>query len=124
MTDTSNMWDAWNYRDDLTDATAGDQASIVGFHVEATDGSIGKIDEATDEVGARYLVVDTGPWIFGSKVLLPAGVVTRIDRAEEKVYVDRSKDQIKAAPDYDADQRADEAYRNKIGGYYSGNDVR
>jgi hypothetical protein len=30
-------------------------------------------------------VVDTGPWIFGRKVLLPAGVVERIDTVEHKV---------------------------------------
>jgi 3',5'-cyclic AMP phosphodiesterase CpdA len=120
VTDTVGNWDAWNYRDDLDDTATGADTSLVGYHVEATDGGIGKIDEATGEVGARYLVVDTGPWIFGSKVLLPAGVVTRIDRAEEKVYVDRSKDQIKNAPEYDADKRNDDSYRGQIGGYYGG----
>jgi hypothetical protein len=34
-------------------------------------------------------------------VLLPAGVVKRIDTLEHKVYVDRNKHQIKAAPEYD-----------------------
>ena len=52
----------------------GRQNDLTGFSVEALDGSIGKIDEASNEVGASYLVVDTGPWIFGKKVMLPAGV--------------------------------------------------
>src|SRR3954453_9499375 len=56
-----------------------DTPAIDGFGVEARDGSIGKIDEATYEVGSSYIVVDTGPWIFGKKGLLPAGVVERID---------------------------------------------
>jgi hypothetical protein len=47
---------------------------LTGFDVEAADGSIGKVDEATQEVGESYLVVDTGVWIFGKKVLLPAGL--------------------------------------------------
>ena len=38
--------------------------------MEATDGSIGKVDEATSEGGSSYIVVDTGPWIFGKKVQL------------------------------------------------------
>jgi hypothetical protein len=59
----------------VDDAEADEVASegIAGFHVEAVDGHIGSIDEASYEVGGAYLVVDTGPWIFGRKVLLPAG---------------------------------------------------
>ena len=67
-------------------------ANLSGYDVEATDGSIGEIDEATYEVGSACLVVDTGPWIFGRKVLLPAGTVQRVDHGERKVYVDRTKD--------------------------------
>jgi hypothetical protein len=55
------------------------RSDVVGFDVEATDGSIGKIDEATYDVGSSYVVVDTGPWIFGSKVMLPAGIITRVE---------------------------------------------
>ena len=50
---------------------------LVGFKVEAVDGGIGKIDEASNDVGASYIVVDTGPSIFGKKVMLPAGVIGR-----------------------------------------------
>ena len=58
----------WTYRDTLD--TSRD---MVGYNVEATDGSIGKIDEASTETSRRYLVVDTGFWIFGKKRLIPAG---------------------------------------------------
>ena len=34
--------------------------------VEATDGRIGSVDEASDDTDARWLVVDTGPWIFAA----------------------------------------------------------
>ena len=70
--------------------------------VEAVEahGDIGKIDEATNKVGGSYIVVDTGPWIFGKKVLLPAGVATR-DYDDEKVFVNRTKEQIKKAPEFD-----------------------
>jgi hypothetical protein len=62
----------------------------------------------------------TGPWIFGRKVMLPAGVVERIDTEERKVYVDRTKEQIKDAPDYDEMLRNNPEYRETLGGYYSG----
>ncbi len=96
---------------------------LSGFDVEATDGHIGKIDEATNETSASYVVVDTGFWIFGKKRLIPAGVVERVDPADEKVYVRMTKDQIKDAPDYDPDRNQpgvnQDQYRNEIGSYYS-----
>jgi hypothetical protein len=104
--------DVWTYPE--TD-TAGD---IAGYEIEALDGSIGKVDEATYDVGQSYLVVDTGPWIFGKKVMLPAGVVSSIDRTDEKVFVNRMKDEIKSAPEFDDDLVADESYRNRLGTYY------
>jgi hypothetical protein len=105
--------DLWTYRD----TTIG-TANLTEFKVEAIDGSIGKIDEATNEVGASYVVIDTGPWIFGKKVMLPAGVVDRVDTEEETVYVNRTKDEIKDAPEFDEMRYRDEQYRDELGGYY------
>ncbi|WP_078625089.1 PRC-barrel domain-containing protein [Streptomyces californicus] len=51
---------------------------LIGYKVEATDGSIGKVDKHSDDVTSSYLVVDTGVWIFGKHVLLPAGTVSRV----------------------------------------------
>jgi hypothetical protein len=79
---------------------------------------IGKVDEATYEIGASYIVVDTGPWIFGKKVLLPAGVIHRIDLEDETVYVHRTKDQIKDAPEMDEATYRDELYRFEVSRYY------
>ena len=107
--------DIWTYRDETWQT-----ADITGLHVEAVDGGIGKIDEATHDVGASYIVVDTGPWIFGKKVMLPAGVIDAIDRNEEKVFVNRTKDEIKKAPEFDERRYRDEPYRSEVGGYYSG----
>ncbi len=104
--------DIWTH-----DATAG--SDLVGYSVEASDGGIGKVDDASYDVGASYLIVDTGPWIFGKKVMLPAGVVERVDRGEEKVYVDRTKDEIENAPEFRAEDVRDEGYREELGGYYA-----
>jgi hypothetical protein len=65
---------------------------LVGYRVEAVDGGIGSIDEAGDEVDARYFIVDTGTWIFGRKVLLP---------------------------EYDPDTFASPEYRQQVGAYYT-----
>ena len=89
--------DMWTYREGVLTADVSPR-NVVGYGVEAADGSIGKVDDATYDVGSSYLVVDTGPWIFGKKVMLPAGVITTVDHEAEKIFVDRSKDEIKAAP--------------------------
>ena len=105
--------DIWTYRTDV-----GDVRGIVGYSVEALDGGIGKIDEATDDLGMSSVVVDTGPWIFGRKVILPAGVVDRVDRDDERVYVNRTKEQIKNAPELGERTIADDAHRDELGRYY------
>jgi hypothetical protein len=91
---------------------------LTEYDVEALDGRIGTIDEATYEVSGSYVVVDTGPWIFGKKVLLPAGVIDQIDPAEKRVYVNRTKEEIKNAPEYDEAAASQEAYRTELGRYY------
>jgi hypothetical protein len=105
----------WTFR---VESRLGD-IDLTGFSIEATDGHIGKVDEATYETGGSYLIVDTGPWIFGKKVMLPAGIVERIDTDSKTVFVNRTKDEIKAAPDFDKKTaRDDEEYRGRLGRYY------
>ncbi|EFL19246.1 PRC-barrel domain-containing protein [Streptomyces sp. C] len=107
---------AWGYRE-----TSGrlQGVDLSGFKVEAVDGGIGKVDRHSDEVGSAYLVVDTGPWIFGKEVLLPAGTVSRIDVDEEKIYVDRTKEQIKNAPEFHREKHlGDVGYHDELADYY------
>ena len=101
------MTSMWDYGVGVGGA-AGD---VIGYDVEATDGGIGKIDEASNEAGSAYLVVDTGFWIFGKKRMIPAGVVERVDDQDRKVYVRMSKADIKSAPDFsDQDRNVRDPY--------------
>lgn len=93
---TSSEWDAWNFRNE---EMAPEGRNLIGFSVRATDGSIGKVDDATVDRGSSEIVVDTGPWIFGRRVILPAGTVERIDWDGEEISVDLTKDQIKDSPE-------------------------
>jgi hypothetical protein len=107
----------WNYRS-VDEDEARSPVDVTGFGVEAIDGSIGKVDAASYETDSSLVVVDTGPWIFGKKVMLPAGVIDRIDYDDEKIYVHRTKDEIKDAPAYDDSLAADMSYRNRLAHYY------
>jgi hypothetical protein len=103
------MTTLWEYRTDVRDLAA----DLVGYEVESIDGFIGKIDEATTEVGSSYLVVDTGFWIFGKKRMIPAGVVDRIEPSEHRLFVRMTKDQIKSAPDFEEVHRTDRELYDK-----------
>src|SRR5687767_12353370 len=113
-TTTMTRWQPWDYRD----ASWISARNLVGYKVEALDGDIGKIDDATYDVGTSYLVVDTGPWIFGHKVMLPAGVVRNVDHANKRVFIERTKEQIKNSPEFDESMLADMKYRERLGSYY------
>ena len=105
--------DLWTY-----ESTTWRGEDFVEYDVEALDGSVGSVDEATYEIAGSYLVVATGSWIFGKKALLPAGVVERIDPTQKKVFVNRTKDEIKNAPEYDESRFQSDVYRAELGRYY------
>jgi hypothetical protein len=113
----TTTFDTWKYRDASLASTLT-QRDIVGYGVEAIDGSIGKIDGATLETDSGHIVVDTGPWIFGKKVMLPVGVITSADHDGENVFVNRTKDEIKNAPEFDDSRLLDDTYRTELGTYY------
>jgi uncharacterized protein (TIGR02271 family) len=109
-----------NYQEEIF---AGD---IKGFDVYAgdSDEKVGTVyDALVDETGRfRYLVIDTGIWIFGKKVLLPIGSA-RFDYGDRRVYATglRSKAQAEQLPaynelepvDYDREEEVRDVYRNQ-----------
>jgi len=103
----------WTFKADLLPAGA----DLSDYSVEASDGSIGKIDEATGDSGGSYVVVDTGPWILDKKVMLPAGTIGRVDHENEVVHSSRTKDEIKNAPEMDTSEYDDN--RRRLGDYYA-----
>jgi hypothetical protein len=113
----------WVWRMYGRESGAGMLPDITGYDVEASDGSIGKVDDATYENGEGALVVDTGFWIFGKKRMLPAGVVQGVDEDARTVFVSCTKDEIKQAPDYDERRRNDADYRRDVGSHYEGDPI-
>lgn len=87
----------WSYRADVHD----DESSLIGYEVEATDGGIGKVESETLNVESNRLVVDTGFWIFGTKRIIPIGMVSRVDKESETVHIEMTKEQVKNSPEYD-----------------------
>jgi len=94
---------------------------IKGYEVySATDEKVGGIHDAlVDETGRfRYLVIDTGFWVFGKKVLAPIGRV-RMDYDRRRVYITGlTKDQVERLPEYNDDMTVDYDYEERVRGIY------
>ncbi|MFD9358344.1 PRC-barrel domain containing protein [Streptomyces sp. NPDC060031] len=106
----------WRYEQDSGYTS---RQSLVGFTVEAADGVIGHVDRQQDQPGMQHLVVDTGMWVFGKSVLIPAGAVTGIDSEAQTVKVSGTQEEIKAAPQFTTDsETADHDYLSAVGDYY------
>ena len=80
---------------------------IQGFHVHATDGDIGHVDDFLMEGETwqlRYLVVDTSNWLGGKWVAVSPTSVTRIDWSNREVYVSLTRAEIRDSPNMEEAQ--------------------
>ncbi len=93
---------------------------LEGFEVHARDGKVGRIMDVCDRPGESFVVVDTGNWLLSKKVMLPAGVIERVDHEAERVHVNRSRDEIKAAPEFDESIYRQRDYQEEVARHYTG----
>jgi len=72
-------------------------------------------DALLDETGRfRYLVLDTGFWVFGKKVLVPVGRI-QMDYDRHRVYVTgMTKQQAEALPEYNENMTVDYDYEERV----------
>jgi uncharacterized protein len=73
-------------------------ADIVGYDVQNLQGTIGEVDETTEELVPSFIAVDGMQSPLENLVILPAAVIERVDHGAKKVYVDRRHDEIRKAP--------------------------
>jgi|SRR6516225_4583826 hypothetical protein len=78
-------------------------SKVRGFHLHATDGTIGHVDDFLfDETCTiRYLVVDTSHFWGHKWMLISGAAVQTIDAGNRTIYVNLTRDQIKHSPSVD-----------------------
>jgi sporulation protein YlmC with PRC-barrel domain len=79
---------------------------LKGDPISARDGEIGSVKDLyfDDERWAvRYLVVDTGKWLPGRKVLIPPACIARDGDTDGAIHVDLTREQVKGAPGTEED---------------------
>lgn len=77
---------------------------LQAYTIRATDGDIGRVDHFLfddAEWTLRYVVVDTGEWLPGRRVLVSPRDVSRIDVGSRTVVLDLTKERIHGSPGVD-----------------------
>lgn len=107
-----------DYKDRFFD---GNDVKGLDVYAGQTDEKIGTVHTLLlDDSGrVRYFVIDTGFWIFGKKVLLPAGRcgLDEVNRRAYAVGLTR-KEQAEHLPDYDEDMTVDYDYEEQVRAVY------
>ncbi len=88
----------------------------VGFRVQAADDLLGKVEYVA--LDGSYIVVDTAPWIFGRRAVVPSAAVAAIDPRRKRVVVDLTKDEIEQSPQWDEERGLDEECLREVRSYY------
>lgn len=97
-----------------------DNQDVVGFDLYNGDEKVGSVDDllVDDEGHFRYLLINTGAWIFGKKVLLPIGQA-RIDHNAKRVFVDGlSRSQVEALPEFTKEDAVDYEHEEQVRNSY------
>jgi len=112
---------AWTTHEDEGDPRLRSTGEVIKYAIHAPDGEIGRVadfivDDRSWEI--RYMVVDTGNWWPGKKVLVPPQWIENVSWPEATVHVDLRRDVIKNAPEWDPHTPISRDYEERLYGYY------
>ncbi len=100
---------------------------LLGLSLMASDGEAGRLhdlyfDDQTWTV--RYLVADTGPWLFGRRVLISPQATQlntnpeQPDRPPDAIHLALTQEQIENSPDINLNQPVSRQHEVELHGYY------
>jgi sporulation protein YlmC with PRC-barrel domain len=92
-----------------------------GDEIMARDGAIGSVDDVyfDDERWAvRYLVVDTGSWLPGKRVLISPAVVDGAISNPAVVHLELTREQVQNAPEERSDLPISRQYEKALAAYF------
>lgn len=96
-------------------------STINGYAISASDGKIGTISDLLfDDTSwlIRWLVVDTGNWLSGRKVLLPSSAMGHLDAKQEECSIKLTIQKIKDSPTIATDRPVSRQVETSIYSYY------
>ena len=71
-----------------------------GFHIQATDGGIGHVDDflVDESWGVRYLVVDVSNWPGGKSVLISSDAIEKVNSPDKKILLKLTRAEVESSP--------------------------
>lgn len=107
--------------EDLDDPTLRSAHEVMSYHIGATNGRIGHVEDfiVDDEAWLiRYMVVKTGAWLAGRKVLVASEWIDGVNWSEKTVHVDLLRESIEKSPPYDPAIPVNREYEVRLYDYY------
>jgi sporulation protein YlmC with PRC-barrel domain len=77
---------------------------MLGYSIQATDGEVGFVGDLViddEHFKLRYLVIDTGRWLSGRRVVLATPWISSVHPERKTVVVNIEKKRIADSPTYD-----------------------
>lgn len=94
---------------------------VVDYAIDAVDGKIGKVDDFLfddQDWRIRYLVVDTGNWLPGKKVVLSPEWIKEISWPQSTVFVSITQEEVENSPEYEPTSPIDRAFEERLYKFY------
>lgn len=94
---------------------------LTGFRLQALDGELGELKQVyfDDQLwSVCYLVVHTGSWLLGRKVLISPQSVTEVDPDNARLSVNLTQDKVKNSPPAESEKPVSRYYEEELFRYY------
>lgn len=104
-----------------TDPNLRSVREIEGYGLSTTDDEIGKVDDLLvdgNRWSIRYIVVKTGTWLSGRKVLIAPAWCQGISWSQQLIDVALPRERIESCPEYDPDKPVTRDYETRIHQHY------
>jgi hypothetical protein len=91
------------------------------YTIGATDGDIGAVDDLYfDDVSwtVRYVVADTGGWLFGRKVLLSPAALRGFDPIGGRLRTELTRQKVEESPSIDTQKPVSRQHETEFHSYY------
>ncbi len=96
--------------------------AVSGYNIEALDGEIGHVSDFViddDNWTIRYLIVSTGNWWPGKKVLISPEWIQRVSWIDSKVFVKLTREAVKQSPEFTDDALLTREYEIVLHRHYN-----
>lgn len=100
---------AAEFQDDVDLRPLRSVKNSAGYHLHATDGEIGHVDDfliGEQSWRVHHLLVDTSNWIGGRAVVIPSDTVRHVDADQEMLFVETTRQAVQEAAPFESIESA------------------